>query len=74
MARNPAHITTKSFDVIAKVVREHAEATAQWTHPGPETGKLAIRFADELERHNPLFNRELFIANCKPNHHTENQS
>jgi hypothetical protein len=61
MARNPAHITTKSFEVIANVVREH-EGDVLYYRRGDTT--LAERFANELERHNPLFNRELFIASC----------
>jgi hypothetical protein len=65
-------LTTKTFEVIAKVVSEWERESVTHNYVRPT---LAERFANELERHNPTFDREYFLSECKrtPNKRTHNE-
>ena len=52
-------MTRKHFAVIARMVREMQISEAKRNY-------LALHFCKQLASINPLFNRERFIAACKP--------
>ena len=52
-------MTRKHFEVIARMIRE-MQVSEKTRHD------LALHFCKQLANINPLFNRERFIAACKP--------
>ena len=55
-------MTRRHFEMIARVVRAHANATH--TENAPAHTKLAERFANELTLENERFDRARFLAAC----------
>lgn len=57
-------MTRKDYRAIAKVLREHLDATPETTGEVFQWGRMCHAFADMLAEDNPRFHRNTFLMAC----------